>query len=454
MFTDIQLNERLQKALDAQGITTPTAVQQATIAPALSGKDLMISAVTGSGKTFAFLLPMLQRFIDTPSPKTATRALILVPTRELAEQVAKSCGQLAAFTQIKSLSIYGGEGFKEQAAKLRKNPEILVATPGRLIEHLEHQTIDLSDLEILVLDEADRMLDMGFSEDVLKIATQCRPERQTLLFSATLNTGDIHNLTQQVMNNPESLLLSDARTQVAAITQQAILADDGKHKERLLNRLLSQEVYSRALIFTNTRVAADQLGNVLRYQKHRAAVLHGDMDQPKRRQVLNLFRENRIQILVATDVAARGLDVEGIDLVVNFAMARSGDDYVHRIGRTGRAGESGTAISLIEPSEWNLMCSIERYLRVSLERRTLLGLEGSFKGPVKTKSSGKAIGKKKRPDAKKKDDDKPKVKKRLRDQKAIGKRRKPQSTEPQNAEPQILDQGFAPLKKRKAPDAG
>lgn len=454
MFTDIQLNERLQKALDAQGITTPTAVQQATVAAALSGKDLMISAVTGSGKTYAFLLPMLQRFIDTPSPKTGTRALILVPTRELAEQVAKACEQLAAFTQIKSLSIYGGEGFKEQAAKLRKNPEVLVATPGRLIEHLERQTVDLKDLEILVLDEADRMLDMGFSEDVLKIAALCRPERQTLLFSATLNTGEIHSLTEQVMNNPESLLLSDARTQVVAITQQVILADDGKHKERLLNRLLSQEVYSRALIFTNTRVAADQLGNVLRYQKHRAAVLHGDMDQPKRRQVLNLFRENRIQVLVATDVAARGLDVEGIDLVINFAMARSGDDYVHRIGRTGRAGETGTAISLISPSEWNLMCSIERYLRINLERRTLSGLEGSFKGPDKTKSSGKAIGKKKRPEAKKRDDDKPKVKKRLRDQKAIGKRRKPQNTDTPTSEPQTLDQGFAPLKKRKAPDAG
>lgn len=172
-----------------------------------------------------------------------------------------------------------------------------------MIEHLERQTIDLSDLEVLVLDEADRMLDMGFSEDVLKIAAQCRPERQTLLFSATLNTGDIRSLTEQVMNNPESLLLSDARTQVEAITQQVILADDVKHKERLLNRLLSHEPYSRALIFTNTRVAADQLGNVLSYQKHRAAVLHGDMDQPKRRQVLKLFRENRIQILVATDVA-------------------------------------------------------------------------------------------------------------------------------------------------------
>lgn len=449
MFTDIQLNERLQKALDAQGISTPTKVQEATIAPALSGKDLMISAVTGSGKTYAFLLPILQRFIDTPAPRSATRALILVPTRELAEQVSKSCDQLAAFTQIKSISVFGGIGFKEQAAKLRKNPEILVATPGRLIEHLERQSIDLSDLEVLVLDEADRMLDMGFSEDVLKIAAQCRPERQTLLFSATLDTGDIGHLTKQVMIEPQSLLLSDARTQVSAITQQIILADDVKHKERLLHALLSEATFDRALVFSNTKTAADQLGHLLRYHKHRTAVLHGDMDQPQRRLVLQRFRDKSINVLVATDVAARGLDISGVDLVVNFMMARSGDDYVHRIGRTGRAGNAGTAISLISASEWNLMCSIERYLRVKFERRSIDGMEGTFSGPTRTKSSGKAVGKKKRNDTKKTEAEKPKVKKRARDQKSIGKRRQPQSNEPQT-----VDHGFAPLKKRKAPDAG
>ncbi|MFN3880341.1 MAG: DEAD/DEAH box helicase [Nitrincola lacisaponensis] len=444
MFTDIQLNERLQKALDAQGIHTPTEVQQATLEPALQGKDLMISAVTGSGKTYAFLLPLLQRFIDTPAPRSATRALILVPTRELAEQVSKSCDQLAAFTQIKSMSVFGGVGFKEQAARLRKNPEILVATPGRLLEHLESGSVDLSDLEALVLDEADRMLDMGFSEDVLKIATACRSERQTLLFSATLNTREIGHLIQQVMRDPEALLLSDARTRVTAITQQIVLADDAKHKERLLNQLLTETPFQRALIFTNTRVAADQLGHLLRYHKHRTAVLHGDMDQPQRRLVLQRFRDNAIQILVATDVAARGLDIEGVDLVINYMMARSGDDYVHRIGRTGRAGQLGTAISLISATEWNLMCSIERYLKVKFERRTLAGLEGSFNGPTRTKSSGKAVGKKKRTDSKK-PEAKPKVKKRLRDQKTIGKRRQP-NIPPSGEQP--VDQGFAPLKKK------
>lgn len=443
MFTDIQLNERLQKALDAQGITTPTPVQAATLAPALAGKDLMISAVTGSGKTYAFLLPILQRFIDTPAPKSGTRALILVPTRELAEQVSKSCDQLAAFTHIKSSSVFGGVGFKEQAARLRKNPEILVATPGRLIEHLEKRTVDLSDLEVLVLDEADRMLDMGFSDDVLKIAAECRAERQTLLFSATLDTGEIGHLTKQVMKEPESLLLSDAKTQVKAISQQIILADDLKHKERLLDKLLSDTPFDRALIFTNTRAAADQLGNILRYHKHRTAVLHGDMDQPQRRLVLQRFRDKSVSILVATDVAARGLDIEGVDLVVNFMMARSGDDYVHRIGRTGRAGQAGTAVSFISAAEWNLMCSIERYLRVKFERKQIAGLEGSFKGPTHTKSSGKSVGKKKRLDSKKKEPEKPKVKKRLRDQKAIGKRRQPQAAA--NA---TVDHGFAPFKKK------
>lgn len=446
MFTDIQLNERLQKALDAQGITAPTKVQEATIAPALSGKDLMISAITGSGKTYAFLLPILQRFIDTPAPRSGARALILVPTRELAEQVSKSCDQLAAFTHIKSFSVFGGVGYKEQAARLRKNPEILVATPGRLIEHLERNSVDLSDLEVLVLDEADRMLDMGFSEDVLKIAAACRSERQTLLFSATLDTGDIGHLTKQVMNNPQSLLLSDARTQVSGITQQVILADDLKHKERLLHKLLTDTPFDRALIFTNTRTAADQLSHLLRYHKHRTAALHGDMDQPQRRLVLQRFRDKSVSVLVATDVAARGLDITGVDLVVNFMMARSGDDYVHRIGRTGRAGHQGTAVSFVSAAEWNLMCSIERYIRVKFERRELSGLEGSFKGPARTKSSGKSVGKKKRDDPKKPEADKPKVKNRLRDQKAIGKRRQPS--------PEAVDHGFAPLKKRKAPDAG
>ncbi len=449
MFTDIQLNERLQKALDAQGITSPTPVQSATIAPALEGKDLMISAVTGSGKTYAFLLPMLQGFLANPAPRSATRGLILVPTRELAEQVSKSCEQLSAFTQIKSQSVYGGVSYKEQAARLRKNPEIIVATPGRLIEHLERQTIDLSDLEILVLDEADRMLDMGFSDDVLTIAKSCRDERQTLLFSATLDTGEISHLTKQVMRQPEALLLSDAKTQVKAISQQIILADDQKHKERLLNKILSDTPFDRALIFTNTRTAADQLGNLLRYNKHRTAVLHGDMDQPQRRIVLQRFRDKAVSILVATDVAARGLDIEGVDLVVNFMMARNGDDYVHRIGRTGRAGKQGMAISFISASEWNLMCSIERYLRVKFERKQIAGLEGSFKGPAHTKSSGKSVGKKKRSDTKKKEAEKPKVKKRVRDQKAIGKRRQPQA-----AKAETVDHGFAPLKKRKAPDAG
>lgn len=448
MFTDIQLNERLQKALDAQGISTPTPVQAATIQPALDGKDLMISAVTGSGKTYAFLLPILQRFIETPAPRSATRALILVPTRELAEQVSKSCDQLAAFTQIKSLSVFGGVGFKEQAAKLRKNPEILVATPGRLIEHLEKRSVDLSDLEVLVLDEADRMLDMGFSDDVLKIAAECRTERQTLLFSATLDTGDISHLTKQVMRDPEALLLSNAKTQVKAIAQQIILADDQKHKERLLDKLLSDTPFDRALIFTNTRTAADQLGNILRYHKHRTAVLHGDMDQPQRRLVLQRFRDKSISILVATDVAARGLDIEGVDLVVNFMMARSGDDYVHRIGRTGRAGQEGTAVSFISAAEWNLMCSIERYLKVKFERRQIPGLEGSFKGPTHTKSSGKSVGKKKRQDTKKKEVEKPKVKNRLRDQKAIGKRRQPQALKPEASKPEAVDHGFAPLKRK------
>lgn len=451
MFTDIILHERLQKALDAQGIKEATQVQAQAIPLAIQGKDLLVSAETGSGKTFAFLLPMLQRFLEQPAPNRGTRALILVPTRELAEQVTQSCIKLAAFTHIKTLTICGGSGFKEQAAKLRKNPEIVVGTPGRIKEHLELNSLVLSDIEFLILDEADRMLDMGFREDVTTITSSCATDRQTMLFSATLKTRDIEDLIEQVLKSPERLILSTAQDQISTILQQIVLADDIKHKERLISAILNEEKPERAVVFTNTRAASVHLGNVLKYHKHRTASLHGEMDQVERRKTMRFFRDGHVQVLVATDVAARGLDIDGVDLVINFEMPRSGDEYVHRIGRTGRAGKSGTAITLIAPSEWNLMRSVERYLKLSFTQRAIEGFVGHYKGPEKVKSSGKAAGNKKKKELKDKVETKPKVKERHRDKKSIGKRRAPSSST-ESAAP--VDQGFAPLKKRKAPDAG
>ncbi|WP_330925730.1 DEAD/DEAH box helicase [Candidatus Sororendozoicomonas aggregata] len=442
MFSHFPLNKRLLKALDALSLTTPTPVQQQAIPFILAGKDMLVGAETGSGKTAAFLLPMLHRFHETPSPRSVTRALVLVPTRELARQVLRQCEALARYTLIKATVIIGGDSFKYQAASLRKNPDIVIATPGRLAEHVGRRTIDLGDLEVLVLDEADRMLDMGFRDDVLLIAGRSRLERQTLLFSATMRQKGLRDVITAVLNEPEEIRLNDTRGTHEKIKQQIILADDLKHKEKLLAALLRAEIGEKVVVFTNTRLQADKLGRWLRYHKHKVGVLHGDMTQEERNQVIHFFREGRMTVLVATDLAARGLDVKGVTLVVNLDMARGGDDYVHRIGRTGRAGEQGLAVTFISPSEWNLMVSIERYLGATFERRVIKGLEGHYKGPKKLKASGKAAGRKKKLTGKKKAESAGKLKNR--DKKSIGKRRKPTKLEAGS----MLDVGFEPLKKR------
>ena len=446
MFSDLSLNERLLKVLTELKFTEPTPVQQKTIPSALQGKDLQVGAETGSGKTAAFLLPVLQRLHEQPAPRSGTRVLVLVPTRELARQVQKQCEVLARYTYVKSGVITGGDSFKFQAASLRKNPEIVIATPGRLLEHLERGTADLKDLEVLVLDEADRMLDMGFSEDVLTIADSCCPERQTLLFSATMEQRGLKVVIDKVLKEPEVITLNSARDKHSNITQQIILADDLAHKEKLLAWLLKNETYTKAVVFTNTRVQADKLGGWLRYNKLKAGTLHGDMTQDERNQMMSHLREGRINVLVATDVAARGLDVKGVGLVINLDMARSGDDYVHRIGRTGRAGEQGLAITFISSPEWNLMASIERYLNVKFERRIIKGLEGNYKGPKKLKASGKAASRKKKPAGKAKKLAENAGKQRHRDKKNIGKRRAPVKNKESI---QGVETGFEPLMRKK-----
>jgi len=447
LFTELSpanpLNERLIKALEKQGFEQPTPVQEQSIPAALAGKDLLVSAETGSGKTAAFLLPMLNKLLASDAPNTGTRALVLVPTRELARQVLKNCEALASFSHLKAGLIIGRENFQIQKALFRKNPEILIATPGRLVEHLDQNTPDFKDLEVLVLDEADRMLDMGFGEDVLKITHACNKERQTLLYSATLNQKGLKPMIEKVLTDPQKLLLNSVRDQHQSIRQQIILADDTGHKERLLLALLTREKYEKALIFTNTRAKADVLGEMLFKSEVRSGVLHGDMEQEHRNRVVERLRTGHINALVASDVAARGLDIKGIDLVINFDMARSGDDYLHRIGRTGRAGETGLAVSLIIDPEWNLMAGIERYLGQKFERRVIEGLVGHYKGPKKLKASGKAAGSKKKKQTKKEAAKKaPKSKTRKRNEQRVGKRRSVKTdSQPQNT-------GFAPLKKK------
>lgn len=444
-FYELIADPQLRKAIDAIGYEQPTPVQLEAIPQILVGKNVLVSSKTGSGKTAAFLLPALQKILATPHVvNTSTRILIMTPTRELARQILKNAQQLLKFTSIKVGMVCGGEEFKYQKAMLRKNPEIIVGTPGRLAEHVQHKSTDFSGLEFLILDEADRMLEMGLQEDVFAVAKTCREERQTLLFSATLEPQGIRNLINKVVLGESTQIVVN---EVAnAIQQQMILADDVKHKEKLLVALLSKSHYEKAIVFTNTKAKATQLDNVLRYNKYKVSALHGDITQDQRRVALDFFRQGKTQILVATDVAARGLDIPGVELVINFDMAQSGDEYLHRIGRTGRADSEGRAVSFVSAKDWNLTKSIERYLKTDFETIAIPGVAAAYKGPDKVKSSGKAVGVKKKtsPDDKKAVV-KEKVKVRTKDKKNIGKRRAPSAP----VVPDIdLGDGFSVFKKK------
>lgn len=446
LFTQFDLKSPLLKAIDALSFTKATPVQEKALPVALSGKDLMVCAQTGSGKSAAFLLPILQRILTQSAPNSKTRALILVPTRELARQLLKQCEALAKFTRIQAGAITGGAEYKYQTAVFRKNPEIIIATPGRLIEHLQKSADLMSDVEILVLDEADRMLDMGFADEVISIGEQCNPDHQTMLFSATLKKQGIKHVMDSVLTDAENIVVDSFRGEHSNITQQKILADNDKHKQRLLTWVLSKETFRQAIIFTNTKVKAESLFHFLEYHSINAAVLHGDMTQDERNFVMQRMQQGTVDVLVATDVAARGLDVKKIDLVVNFDIPRSGDDYVHRIGRTGRAESDGLAISMVDTTEWNLTASIERYLQVEMELRKIKSLEGHYKGPKKVKSNGKSAGKKvhKKKDAKKaakKPAGKKPAAKKSNTSGGI-KRSKPEA-------PKVISDGNAPFKPRK-----
>lgn len=442
VFHDLISDSQLRKAIDVLGYEQPTPVQLKAIPAAVAGQNLIVSSKTGSGKTAAFLLPALQAILAKPPVNpSSTRILILTPTRELARQIVKNAEQLLKFTGLKVGMVCGGEELKYQKAMLRKNPEIVVGTPGRLAEHIAHKSTEFSGLEFLVLDEADRMLDMGLSEDVLKITNTCRTERQTFLFSATMEQKGLRHLIKQVILGEAQEIYIDEKPN--DITQQMLLADDYKHKEKLLVALLQKSTFEKVIIFTNTKLKAAQLDNLLRYNKFRVGTLHGDITQDQRKITLDHFRQGRTTVLVATDVAARGLDIPGVELVVNMDMAYSGDEYLHRIGRTGRADNEGRAVSLVDKKEWNLTKGIERYLGATFEIITMPGLKGKYQGPDKTKSSGKSVGTKKKTTTKEKKADAPKVKVRERDKKNIGNRRVPTALKAT-----VAVDGFAPPKKK------
>ena len=436
MFSQFALHERLRKAVAELKFVEPTPVQAAAIPLALQGRDLRVTAQTGSGKTAAFVLPLLNRLVDRSGPSVEIRALILLPTRELAQQTLKQVKLFSQFTYIKSGLITGGEDFKEQAAMLRKVPDVLIGTPGRLLEQLNAGNLDLSHVDVLILDEADRMLDMGFAEDMERLCKECENRKQTLLFSATTGGAALRDIIGKVLKDPEHLMLNSVSQLAEGTRQQIITADHDQHKEQIVQWLLANETYQKAIIFTNTRVLADRIYGHLVAKDVKAFVLHGDKDQKDRKLAIDRFKEGGSKVLVATDVAARGLDIDGLDLVINFDMPRSGDEYVHRIGRTGRAGGEGLAISLITHNDWNLMSSVERYLKQQFERRVIKEVKGTYSGPKKVKASGKAAGTKKK-----------KTEKKAGDKKGTAKR-KPTAKPKANA-PLASSDGMAPLKKRK-----
>ncbi len=434
MFSELLLDEPLLNALEFLGFGEMTEVQAAAIPQALAGKDLIVNAKTGSGKTLAFVLPMLQQILD--NPQSVTQALILAPTRELCRQINKQCSLLAQYTEIKIAIIIGGVDPKHQLKALQTYPDIIVATPGRLLEHVKRDVIDLDAINILVLDEADRMLDMGFSNEVISIASQCNEECQTMLYSASFNENKFKDLTDIVLFDAIKILVDSARENNQNIIQQKMLADNDEHKLDICFHLLNKEEqhinYNKAIVFANKKETVNRISGWLQSKNIVSAVLHSDIEQDKRNNMLRKFRINDINIIVATDVASRGLDINDLDLIINFDVPRNGEDYMHRIGRTGRMFETGASITLVSSQEWNKMIGIENFLQAECRELKIKSLAGKFKGPENKKSSGKAYGKKRKQTKtlkkENKGEEKNKTKKRLRNKKNIGKRRKPADT--------------------------
>lgn len=431
MFSSLLLDEPLLDVLELLGFTEMTAVQQAAIPLALAGKDLIVNAKTGSGKTLAYLLPLLQQILD--NPQSVSQALILAPTRELCRQINKQCSLLAKYTEIKTAVLIGGENPKYQLKALGLYPDIIIATPGRLLEHVKREVIDLEAINILVLDESDRMLAMGFSDEVISIAKQCGDECQTVLYSASFNQYKFKKLTDQVLSQPETIMLDSAREYNQNVRQQKILADNKTHKLNLCGHILlnkSQDLkYNKAIVFANKRDTVDSISAWLQSRQIVSAAIHSDINQDSRNKLLRKFRNNDIKIIIATDVASRGLDISELDLIINFDVPRNGEDYMHRIGRTGRMFDTGLAITLVDSQEWNRMISIENFLNIECAEYRIKELTAKFTGPENRKSSGKAYGSKRKDLKTKKNSSvkkaRKKVKNRLRDRKNIGKRRKP-----------------------------
>ncbi len=401
-FAELDLDPNLLQAIESMGFSRPTDIQAQAIPAALDGRDVLASAPTGTGKTAAFVLPALQFLQDFPRRKPGpARVLILTPTRELAMQVADQARALAQHTSLNIFTITGGVQYQEHADILAKTQDIVVATPGRLMEYIEAERFDCRAIEWLILDEADRMLDMGFGPVVDKLSTECRWRKQTLLFSATLEGKGVEGFSAGLLNEPAELDAEPSRRERKKIAQWYHRADTAEHKLELLKAILTSQA-ERSIVFLKTRERLAELRTELERAEIPCAWIQGEMPQDRRNNAIARFRDGAVNVLLATDVAARGIDLPDISHVINYDMPRSADVYLHRIGRTARAGKKGNAISLVEAHDQPMMDRVARYVKEDIKERFVDGLRPKHKKPVFKKKKKKDDKKKSAAKSKKK----------------------------------------------------
>jgi len=407
LVTDLPVHHKIIAKLEAKNITSLTEIQEKTILPGIQGKDIIASSKTGSGKTFAFLVPAVNRLMSQKAlSRQDPRALILAPTRELAKQVFIEAKSLCSGLNLSCTLVVGGENFNDQVKSLRRNPHIIVGTAGRVADHLLGKSMYLNGLELLVFDEADRMLDLGFSSQLKMINDYAdHRKRQTMLFSATLDSIELNHMTSTLTKSAVRVAVGDSTAEHGDITQQCYFADNVEHKDTLLDTELKRRDYNQAIVFTATREDTDRLTTILNKSDLQAIALRGDLPQNQRAAIMSEFARGQHSILVTTDVASRGLDLSKVGLVINFDLPKNVDEYIHRIGRTGRAGQKGEAMSLIGPRDWKSFTALKSHLQYALACENHDTLPATFKGfedKKPTSASPKSRAAKKREAAPKK----------------------------------------------------
>lgn len=397
-FIEFPLDKKLLETLDHLGFTHLTEIQEKAVPVGLSGQDLLASSKTGSGKTLAYLIPAMQRLLRQKAySKRDPRVLILAPTRELAKQVYAQVRTLVANTKLRAAKVLGGENFNDQYLLLRKQPHIIVATPGRITDHIKQKHVYLEGLELLILDEADRMLDLGFEEQLRFINDSANHrKRQTMLFSATLDHAATHNFANELLNNPRRVAIGAGHEKHEDIAQSFYFADNVTHKERMLFSLLARDDVKQAIVFTATREDTERLAALVE-QPLTACALSGKLTQGQRNSIMDQFARGHANVLFTTDVASRGLDLVNVSHVINFDLPKHSEEYIHRVGRTGRAGAKGQAFSFVGPKDWESFKAIETFLQTKVTFDVLEGLEAKFKGEVakrpQRKQNNRASGK-------------------------------------------------------------